>query len=67
MITLITPITISIMMMTLSFIHRKCTGGYKLNKTLEKINHLMNMDDIQFLAKIEKVFKNLMLAAKIRN
>ena len=26
---------------------RKCIGGYKLHKSLEKLNHLMNMEDIK--------------------
>ena len=30
---------------------RKCTGSYRFTKSLEKINHLMYMDDIKPLAK----------------
>ena len=31
-------------MMPLNHILRKCTGGYKLTKSQEKINHLMYID-----------------------
>ena len=41
-------------MMTLNHIHRKCTAGYKLNKTHENISHLMYIDDIKLFAKTEK-------------
>ena len=33
-------------MMPLNHILKKCTRGYKLIKSQEKINHLMYMDDI---------------------
>ena len=33
---------------------RKFTGGYKLHKSQEKINYLMNMDDIKMFAKKKK-------------
>ena len=44
------------MIAVMPFIHilRKCTGGHKLTKSQEKINHLMYMDDIKLLAKNEK-------------
>ena len=35
----------------LNHILRKCTAGYKFRKSLEKINHLMYMDDIKLFAK----------------
>ena len=38
--------------MPLNHILRKCTGGYKLHKSQEKINHLIYMDDIKMFAKI---------------
>ena len=41
-------------MMPLNHILRKCTAGYKLTKSQEKINHLMYMDDIKPFAKNEK-------------
>ena len=43
-----------IAMMPLSHILRKCTAGYKLSKSKEKINHLMYMDDIRLFGKNEK-------------
>ena len=42
----------------LNHILRKCTNGYKLSKSQEKINHLMYMDDIKLSAKNEKEFGN---------
>ena len=30
------------------------TGGYKLSRSQEKINHLMYMDDIKLFAKMKK-------------
>ena len=41
-------------MMSLNHILRKGTGGYKLTKSQEKINHLMYMDDIKLFTKNEK-------------
>ena len=43
-----------IAMMTLNHIFKKCTVGYKLSKSQEKINHLMYMDNIKLFAKNEK-------------
>ena len=40
-----------IAMMSLNHTLRKCTGGYKLSVSQEKINHLMYMDDIKLFAK----------------
>ena len=34
--------------------HRKCTDGYKLTKSQEKINHLMYMNDAKLFANNEK-------------
>ena len=39
--------------MPLNEILRKCTGRYKLNKSQEKINYQIYMDDIKLLAKNE--------------
>ena len=33
---------------------RKCRTGYKLSRSQEKINHLMNIVDIKLIAKNEK-------------
>ena len=40
-----------IAIMTLNHILRKCTGGYKLSKSQEKINYLMYVDDIKLFAR----------------
>ena len=40
--------------MPLNYILRKCTRGYKLHKSQEKINHLMYIDNIKLFAKNEK-------------
>ena len=40
-----------IAMIPLNYILRKCTAGYKLSKSHDKINHLMYMDDIKLFAK----------------
>ena len=44
-------------MMPLNLILRKCTAGYKLSNSQEKINHLMYMDDINYLLKRKKNWK----------
>ena len=36
--------------MPLNHVLRKCTAGYKLTKSKEKINHLIYMDDIKLFA-----------------
>ena len=51
--------------MTLNHVHRKCTGGYKLTKLQEKINHLMYKDDIKLCAKNEKDLKTLIQTVRI--
>ena len=43
-----------ITMMPLNHILRKCTAGYKLSRSQEKIHHLLYMDDIKLFAKNEK-------------
>ena len=47
-------ITFDLTLMPLNYILRKCNGGYKFNKSLEKINHLMYKDDIKLFPKNEK-------------
>ena len=54
-----------IAMMLLNHILRKCTAGYKLSKSLEKINHLMYEDDIKHFAKNEKELENLIQTVRI--
>ena len=53
--------------MQLNYILRKCTGGYKLTKSQEKINYLMYMDNIKLLAKTEKELKAQTQAWKIHS
>ena len=53
----LSPIIFIIAMMPLNHILRKCTAGYKLSRTREKINHLMYMDDIKIFAKMKKNWK----------
>ena len=52
------PFVFVIAMMSLNHFLRKDIAGYKLSKSQEKINHLMNMDDIKLFAKNEKKKKN---------
>ena len=47
----LSPLLFVIAMMPLNHILRKCTVGYKLTKSQEKINHLMYKDDIKLFAK----------------
>ena len=49
-------------MMPLSHILRKCTAGYRLTKSQEKINH---QDDIKLFAKNEKELETLIHAVRI--
>ena len=52
-------------MMPLNHIIRKCTGGYTLKKSPEKINHLIYMDDIKLFAQNEKELEILIRAGRI--
>ena len=54
-----------IAMMPLNHILRKCTAGYKLSRSQEKINHLMYMDDIKLFAKNEKELETLIHTFRI--
>ena len=54
-----------IAMMPRSHILRKCTDGYKLRRSFEKINHLMYMDDIKLFAKNEKELGALIHTVRI--
>ena len=51
--------------MLLNHILRKCTDVYKLRKSLEKINHLMYMDDIKLFAKNEKELETQIQTVRI--
>ena len=51
--------------MPLNHILRKCTAGYKLSRSQEKIKHLMYMDNIKLFAKNEKELETLIHAVRI--
>ena len=52
-------------MIPLNHIPRKCTAGYKLSRSQEKVNHLMYMDDIKLFAKNEKELETLIHTVRI--
>ncbi len=53
------------MIVPFNHILRKCTGGYKLTKSQEKINPQMYMDDIKLFVKNEKELETLIHAIRI--
>ena len=59
------PLLFVIAMMPLNQSLRKCTAGYKLSKSQEKINHLMYRDDIKLFAKGEKELETLIQTVRI--
>ena len=61
----LSPLLFIIAMMLLNHILRKCTTGYKFSRSLEKVNHLMNMDDIKLFAKNEKELETLIHTVRI--
>ena len=61
----LSPLLFIIAMMPLNHILRKCTAGYKLNRSQEKVNHLMYMDDIKLFAKNEKELETLIHTVRI--
>ena len=61
----LSPLLFIIAMMTLNHILRKCTAGYKLSRSQEKINHLMYMDDIKLFTKNEKELETLIHTIRI--
>ena len=61
----LSPLQFITAMMPLNHKLRKCTAGYKLNGSQEKINHLMYMDDIKLFAKNEKEPETLIHAVRI--
>ena len=52
-------------MMPLSHVLKKYTHGYKLRKSQEMINHLIQIDDIKLSAKNEKELETLIQAVRI--
>ena len=61
----LSPLLFMIAMMPLNHILRKCTAGYKLSRSQEKVNHLMCMDGIKLFAKNEKELETLIHAVRI--
>ena len=61
----LSPLLFIIAMMPLNHILRKCTAGYKLSRSLEKINHLMYMNDIKLFVKNEEELETLIHAVRI--
>ena len=59
------PLLFIIAMMPLNHTLRKCTAGYKLSRSEERINHLMYMYDIKLFAKNEKELETLIHAVTI--
>ena len=61
----LSPLLFIIAMMPFNHILRKCTTGYKLSRSQEKINHQMYMDDIKLFAKNERELETLIHAVRI--
>ena len=61
----LSPLLFIIAVIPLNHILRKCTVGYKLSRSQEKINHLMYIDDIKLFAKNEKELETLIHAVRI--
>ena len=57
------PLLLIIAMMSLTYVLRKCTGGYKFTKSQEKINNLLH--DIKVFAKNEKELEALIQTIRI--
>ena len=60
----LSPLLFIIAMMPLNHILRKCTAGYKLSRSQEKVNHLMYMD-IKLFAKNKKELEALIHIVRI--
>ena len=61
----LSPSLFIIAMMPLNQILRKCTGGYKLSRSQEEINHFMYMNHIKLFAKTEKELETLIHVVRI--
>ena len=61
----LSPLLFIIAIMPLNRILRKCTVGYKLSRSQEKVSHLMYMDDIKLFAKNEKELETLIYTVRI--
>ena len=56
---MLSPLLFEITMVPLNHILEKCTGGYDLTKSQEKINHQMYTNDIKLFAKKEKELETI--------
>ena len=61
----LSPLLFIIAMMPLNHILRKCTAGYKLSRSQEKINHLMYIDGIKLFAINEKEMETFIHTIRI--
>ena len=61
----LSPLLYIIAMMPLNHMLRKCTAGYKLSRSQEKVNHLMYMYSIKLFAKNEKELETLIHTVRI--
>ena len=59
------PLLFTIAIMKINHILRKCWASYKHNRSQEKINHLVDIDDIKVFAKNEKELETLIYAVRI--
>ena len=61
----LSPLIFMTAIVPLNHVLRKCTAGYKLSRSQEKINNLMYMTDIKYLQKNEKELETLIHAVRI--
>ena len=61
----VSPLLFVIAMIPLHHILRKCTVEYELNKSQEKINYQMYMDDIKIVAKKKIISETLIQTVRI--
>ena len=61
----LSPLLFIIAMMPLNHKLRKCTAGYKLSRSQEKINHLIYMDDVKLFVKTKKELETLIHPIRI--
>ena len=61
----LSPFLFIIAMIPLNHIFRKCSAGYKLSKSQEKINQLMHIVTTKYLQKNEKGLETLIHAVRI--
>ena len=61
----LSPFLFVIAMMPFNHIRRKCTAGYKLSKSQDMMNDLMNMDDIKLFAQNEEELEIIIQTVRI--